>query len=372
MLLSLASLSADLREKLLLTPTGKKGKYSLTRQCLEMIFPALLRIAKEERGFEGEDITSHDCAALFQGKSWKDGSWTDTKDKNLQFHPVERFPELFSDKMPDRMKSYTWAKYGLIKDLPHFLDQCEILAPPNANGETTYWVDILINDQNSPDIKLFLDLADNFYSASAMHIADLFGGMLDRAWCNSEIATRFLSGLKSKGLWKEGQENTAAVIRGGELLREGDPAFTIFVAVEGLTDVEKDIACKDTVDRFGGLKAFDQGDLKEIKRVILEVYGSAEAFNFTMVVVRNAVLERYADTHQARRAVQFPSDRKPLSTRLSRTAFSIYAPPSCGPRVWPRRAPQPWTNPRFSQRRAREENFVCKRAAREEARPWRG
>ena len=260
---------------------------------------------------------------------------------------MDKFPELFSDKMPDRMKSYTWAKYGLIQELRYFLDECEILAPPNAYGETTYWVDILINDQNSPDIKLFLDIADNFYSASAMHIADLFGGMLDRAWCNLEIATRFLSGLKTKGLWKDGQENTAAIIRGGELLSEGDPAFTIFVAVEGLTDVEKDIACKDTVDRFGGLKAFDQNDLREIKRGILEVYGSAEAFNFTMVVVRNAVLERYANNHQARLAVRLRSDKKTAErTAVSRPrasrAFGLAV--LCG-------SGRP---PRFSQRRARE------------------
>ncbi len=298
--------SDDLREKLKMTHSGNHGKYSITRKGLSEIFQRLLRIAKEERGFEEKDMTSHDCAALFQGKSWKSGQWKGEKDEKLQFHPMDRFPELYSDKMPDRITTYTWTMFKLIGHLPQFLDACEEMVPTSPNGETTYWMDILFTCQNSHDIKLYLSIADGLYSGAEFHFAFLFGGMLSRAWCNAEIVARFVAALKSLGLWTESQDRTDAIIRGGELLREGRPAFTIFVTVEGLTHLEND-AIKDghdkySVDRFGTMQALDANEKREIQGQTLQIFLRAEAFNFMMVMVRSAVLLRHADMHPVRRA----------------------------------------------------------------------
>ena len=339
-------LSDDLREKLSKTPSGRHQRFSITRPGLSEIIPKLLLIANG-RGFTGDDITSHDLAALFQGKSWKNGKWTEEKDKKLQFHPMDKFQEHYSGKMPTRMISYTWASFGLIKVLNRFLNECEKLFSQIENSEATYWCDILFNDQNHPDMKLYLGIADGLYSAAERHFAFLFGGMMARARCIAEIITRFLAALKVMGLWKECQDNTDAVIKGGELLSKGDPAFTTFVTVEGLTDLVKDVledgkGRYGSVDRFGTLQAFDDNDLKDIKEMALRMAANPEAFNFLMTVIRSAVLSRHADQHPVRSA-------HPSIASLLTAAPTPSAHP--GPGRAPARAPPaPHTRPPLTQR----------------------
>jgi hypothetical protein len=318
-------LSDDLREKIKRTPSGRMRKYSITRRGLTEIFPKLLYKAKAERGFEKDDLTSHDCAALFQGKvwsnsphyegeslddpkkEWKESSgWAVTEaQESLRFHPMEKFPTIFSANWPDRMISYTWANFFLIRHLPRFLAACEELVPPSAEWEATYWLDILANDQNSPDIKLYLDIADGLYSGAAYHFGFLCGGMLTRAWCNHEVVTRFLAGLKALGLWVEGQrDRTDTIIRGGELIGKGSPAFTLFVVVKGLTHWNKDLLADGSgnwgVDRFGTMQAFDAGDRREIQGRALRVFSNPAAFNFAMAVVRDGVILRHSTLHPVR------------------------------------------------------------------------
>ncbi len=55
------------------------------------------------------------------------------------------------------------------------------------------------------------------------------------------------------------------------------------------------------VDRFGSMKAFHDDDLKAIQDRALQSFGSRATYNFIMVVVRDAVLSRYADAHPVRR-----------------------------------------------------------------------
>jgi hypothetical protein len=286
-----------LREDLKKTKSGKHGKYSITREGLAKLFRELLLIARE-RGYTKDDLTFHDCAALFQGKSYKDGAWAAEKDKSLQFHPMDRFPALFSDKMPDRMISYTRAGFTLIADLPLFLNECEKLHPPTGGGEApTYWLDIAFNCQNSPDIILYLSIADGLYSGAEMHFAFVCNGMVCCAWCNADFVTRTQAGLRAHGLAGDGQNRTDAIIRAGELLAEGDPAFTVFVAVKDRTSLDTDIMDFDEADRFGRMCAFDPNDLATIKERTMKVFGTPAAFNFAMIVVRNAVLTRFAQQH---------------------------------------------------------------------------
>lgn len=316
------NMSDELREMLEKTPSGKHGKYSITSNGMSKLFPKLLLIARQEREFEGEDLTSHDCAALFQGKSWENGRWTAEKDVALQFHPMDKFPDLYSDKMPDAPISYPWKNFGLIRDLPQFLDACKKEVVDEF--ETTLWLDILFNCQNSPDIKLYLKIANGLYTGAELHFAFLFGGLLTRAWCISEIVTRYRSALTKSGLWKEGQDNTEAVIKGGELLREGHPAFTIFVTVQGRTDLFKDVVWGG-VDRFGRMKAFDPEDLAEITSQILQIFGIAAALNFMLIVVRNAVISRYAALHLVRRPRPPPPSPRPVM-ETPPASFTYFSP----------------------------------------------
>ncbi len=87
----------------------------------------------------------------------------------------------------------------------------------------------------------------------------------------------------------------------------GRAAFTVFVAVQGLTDLDTDLVNDGSgergVDRFGTmLRAFDAGDRREIRDRALRTFGSDAAFNFAMVVVRSAVILRYAAQHPVRPA----------------------------------------------------------------------
>jgi hypothetical protein len=304
-------MSDALCEMIKKTPSGKHRKYSITRKGMSKIFSKLLVIAREERGFVGKDLTSHDCAALFQGKSWICGRWAENKDERMQFHPMDKFPQHFSDKMPDRVLSYPWAEFGLIEILPLFLDACE--QEVLAEDDTTLWLDILFTDQNSHDIKLYLKIADQLYSEAELHFAFIFGGLLSRAWCISEIITRFRSFLIRLGLWKEGQDNTQAVIHGGELLRDSCVASTIFVFVKGFTDLNRDVTRYGNFDRFECMAAFDPNDLREIKESILALFGTAAAFNFMLVVVRNAIISRYAARYPVR-GDSPPLVRAPIDT----------------------------------------------------------
>ena len=309
----------ELREMLNKTPSGKYGIFSITREGMSKIFPGLLDIAKEERGFNGDDVTSHDCAALFQGKSWRNGAWTVEAEPSLQFHPMDRFRHFYCEKMPDRTNSCAWGNFGLIRDLPSFLDECERVVPPSPDGGAALWLDILFTDYNSPDIKVYQKIADGLCSGAELHFAFLCGGMVSSARCNAAIATRFLAGLKARGLWGEGQDRTDAVVRGGELLREGDRAFTTCVTVQGRTEFETDVMDQSYADRFGSMRASDDADdLTGIRGSILEAFGTAAAFNFAMAVIRNAVLLRYCagqpTVRRARlpRTASRPAARRPI------------------------------------------------------------
>jgi hypothetical protein len=95
---------------------------------------------------------SHDCAALFQGKKWMDGCWADKAYDHLKFHPVDKFLQFYSEKMRDRC-NYPWANFRLIEHLEKAINEYERIVPNDDQSEI-YWLDILVNDQNSQDMKL--------------------------------------------------------------------------------------------------------------------------------------------------------------------------------------------------------------------------
>ena len=225
---------------------------SVTRKGLSEIFAKLLRIAIEKRGYTGKDITSHDCTAMFQGKVWKNTphwegnslndpektwkeypGWAVTKRlEALQFHPMEKFRNHYSDQAPTHTISYRWANLRLNTDANLYLDEFEKTDPPDAGTEATYWLDVLFIDQNRPGIDLSLATCGRLYAGADRHMAFVSSGMLSRSWCLFELLTRFLSALHALGLTAADGQHDAdadAVLRGGELLRAGHPAFTAFV-----------------------------------------------------------------------------------------------------------------------------------------------
>jgi hypothetical protein len=289
-----------LRALLASTPSGKWGKYSLTRDGLEKVTHKLLGVAKE-RGYQKDDFTSHDLQALFQGKIWKDedAGWCGVpsdEQAKLIFHPMDKFQAYYSDKMPAVLITYAWKDFRLITDLPRFLDEYEKIVKSESPGsyqERTYWIDIAFNDQNCPDITLYLEIADILYAESERHAAFLFKATLNRAWCCHEAATRLKAAMTA---WRLNEEQVAA------LIRAGDPACTTFVMVPGRTALERDVWGKagESRRRFDSMEAQVPSDLLAIRSAILARWETPAAFDFAMVVARNAALAKYAQMHPVR------------------------------------------------------------------------
>ena len=69
------------------------------------------------------------------------------------------------------MMSLGWVCCGPVQYLPEDIEQC------------TIFVDILHNDQNSPDIKKELDVSELEYRWALYHIVLGTKGVFTRAWC---------------------------------------------------------------------------------------------------------------------------------------------------------------------------------------------
>ena len=170
-----------LEEKLKDTPSGRYGKYSIQRAKIVELVNALLEIAKE-RGYAGDDITPFDCEALFQGKLWTEaGGWSKEGQRDLKFHPIEIFSELYSTEWPERISTYDWNGFTLKSKLVRILDEFETLFPPHADGSSCYWLDILFMDYNEPDTVSCLEISEMLYSLTPLHFASLCRGLLSRA-----------------------------------------------------------------------------------------------------------------------------------------------------------------------------------------------
>ena len=286
----------ELLEKLKDTPSGKYGKFSIKRENINSLVTELLAIANE-RGFVKSDLTSSDCQALFQGKTWDTAGykWSEERQDQLKFHPIERFPHLYSAEWPEGIPSYTWYQFTLRDNLIKFLDQLEKYLPREVNGIQGYWLDILFTDQNSSreQMELNLDIADDFYFLTKIHFACVCRKMLGRIWVIHELIIRLKSIIVKNDLMSEGRELTDAILEVGTMIKAGDATCTIFVTVDGLTDIHNDIHYGG-YDRLAEAEATYPDD-KMLICLRTEQSVGIGAANFAIKVLGDAAITRHAD-----------------------------------------------------------------------------
>ena len=184
------------------------------------------------------------------------------------------------------------------------------LLPEDIDARTIF-IDIMANDQNSPDIATELAKAEREYQGAPYHIIVATAGVLRRAWCLFEVAVRRGAGGRSQVLAaggeeraRIGQEEMAAVRPVGMVGIIFMRAWTVFlgsVQVGGALlrlvcgiDVRKnarlgamsqyasvDAAGKQS-DMFRNMQATVEGDKAAIRGRALQVFGSADAFDATV------------------------------------------------------------------------------------------
>ena len=293
--------STELYELLLHTRCGKAGKFSITEAGLLKLFANALELAKETRNFNGNRITSHDFCALCQGKRWNSEQRCWARNSVYErFHPVDKWPECYSEKMPTTAITYPWKDFDCLDYLPQFLKGVEERL--GRNDERTYFFDVVFNDQNDPDITVehrgevfkgilfYLKVAELVYEGAKEHVAFMFNRAMMRAWCAAEAATRGRSIMRTRGIFEEDV---------GELILQGDTDCTVFIIVEGLTDLENDVwKCSD--DAYDQLQAFDPNDLKSIRDQIDTSHGGKPGFDFLISVLVGSALSAYASLHSVR------------------------------------------------------------------------
>ena len=195
---------------------------------------------------------------------------------------------------------FLWIPFGPLALIPEDID------------EKTIFIDILLNDQNSIDIKQELDAAEQQYMWASLHIILATSSVLTRAWCLYEIAARRSAGGKSQLLMVSG-ENGAEIgqlqlhkvgplgllkmvlarafavlcvplLVGGAVLRlmfgtnvwrefpSGSAYFSMFA-----------VGISDDVDFFSSMQASVESDKALIKERALEVYSSEDLFNCSIM-----------------------------------------------------------------------------------------
>jgi hypothetical protein len=172
----------------------------------------------------------------------------------------------------------------LRRDLPKFLSQLYWRLRRRGHvgsleefAGTTFWVDILFNDQNSKDIVLDLNAAQKIYEEAWLHAVLLMLDPLSRGWCLFEVGVRVWAVAKEFGL------DHAATLRllrgehttGEEYTSRSDwakhPAkavaarLPLFVAVDGVTDLQAEVFRYANCDAFDGMITSQVADKPQIQ-----------------------------------------------------------------------------------------------------------
>ena len=92
------------------------------------------------------------------------------------------------------LMSFLWIPFGPLALIPQNID------------ERTLFIDIMVNDQNSIEIKGELEAAEQQYMWATWHIIAATSSVLTRAWCLFEIAARRGAGGRSQLVVVAGQE----------------------------------------------------------------------------------------------------------------------------------------------------------------------
>lgn len=229
----------------LVTPQKNANTFANIRSITLEDMEAMLKKFSAKIGKNENDVTSKDLQALFQTPEagFKAG---------VHLCDMDEYKEHFQLKPPDVAVSYTWVSnlQFIMRQLKSFLKGGSIRFGnhPPLPENTTFWVDIFFNDQNSIDILTELAIAEMVYKNATYHVMALNGAPLTRGWCLFEIVIRKQS--------KEKQP-TVYIGHGGWPTEYGIYAF----------------------DWYKGMLTYSPNDRLEIQKKILTVLGTARAFN---------------------------------------------------------------------------------------------
>ena len=137
-------------------------------------------------------FTSKDMQKIFKGEEPLNGI-------RERFHPFHRFGKYYSMRPPDFAVTYVWG-VDFRTQLPLYMESVRKYVESDgfvAGGikrsfdEMTFWIDVFLVDQNSPEIivKLVEDCS-HIYSRTPHHVMFMSATILDRGWCLVEICYR--------------------------------------------------------------------------------------------------------------------------------------------------------------------------------------
>jgi hypothetical protein len=205
----------------------------------------------------------------------------------------------FSKSKPDIAITYPWGM-DLRRDLPRFLERLYWrlrrsgrVASRDEFESKTFWIDILFNDQNSKDIVQDLNAAQRIYEEAWLHAVLLMLDPLSRGWILFELGVRVWAVAKEFGL------DHAATLRllcgvhaaGAEEVYTSRADWTqrpaaavaarlpLFVAVDGVTDMQAEVFRYAQFDAFGGMATSQEADKPEIQKRLALLLESADRFN---------------------------------------------------------------------------------------------
>ena len=123
-------------------------------------------------------------------------------------------------------------------------------------ANTTIWIDILFNDQNSIDIKTELRLAEEVYRTADLHLVLGTSRIFGRAWCLHELVNRVEANKLSVFL--------TATTSEGRTIEQVQTGFSELLGWFAVGDA----------DKFNAMEAFNPDDKVEIQRRIEDTIGS--------------------------------------------------------------------------------------------------
>ena len=233
----------------------------------------------------------------------------------------------FAAARPDIVITYPWGM-DLRRDLPLFLTHLyrrlrrggRVASWEEFVGKTL-WLDILFNDQNSKDIVLDLNAAQRIFEEAWLHVVLLMLDPLSRGWCLFELGVRVWAVAKEFGL---DHAATLRLLRGAhaadpeeEYTSRSDwakhPAAAVaarlplFVAVDGVTDLQAEVFRYAGGDAFGGMATSHAADRPEIQKRLALLLESAERFN----AVVSALATREKDAYEGSAARLRPTTPPP-------------------------------------------------------------
>ncbi len=180
---------------------------SITREGMKAVLGKVQTLLQDVGYAIDADISSGTLQDLFKGESEltipgsvgkharKDRT-SGAKKRHEAFHPLYKYREHYSPLPPKIVVTYTWRM--TLKQLKQFMDRAESDLGLTGDPATTWWIDILFNDQREseiagaagPALKRALERAKGVYRRADYHVVLMMHQVFSRGWCNAELVYR--------------------------------------------------------------------------------------------------------------------------------------------------------------------------------------